>query len=1021
MYSRSIAAEDSCAREREMFLISFINFVFLTHKNSHFLFISFMAILCYDEIYTLANWNLQLFFMENTHSICFDLSYNEVIKHYLPTAYLVKNEGNKLTYVEKKALPETLKSYNIVVDEATSKLLEIADLLKFESLNKKYNTHKKNKTPLAELMKDKATAKVVNQFLEIKIALFLNLVSKNKVPICIHLKRETPFHLQQIAFSEIALRPKLHFEKKEGTIFYSLLLKDETNFFHPCEKDVLVVLNTPAWVVVDKKMYNLNEINANKLTPFLKKKTIEIEEKNSQLFFETFVKDVVNKVEIDPVGFDVIQRNEITKCSIVPCFYFISDCYFLDLIFEYQDVAFSHNDKRKFSSNLILDKNIEVIQTKRNFEAEQDWIEKLSNLGIKITDNDFFSFDAVLHKYQNIQSLIDAKNQFEKSGFMVAILNVDNKKIAADFGTISVQKQENEDWFDIKMEINCGDYSFPFTKISNNIKLNNPFYELPNGTFFLIPNEWFTTYKPLVEFGKITENNISIKKSQFTFLENIPVNNETSIPKKELHYVPSTNLKATLRNYQTEGVKWLLNHQFNQLGACLADDMGLGKTLQTLAVLQFTKDNLRVEKTSEPFDLFSNNEPAIEPLKALIVVPSSLVFNWKNESKKFTPYLKSIVYTGSDRNLLASKLRLYDLVFTSYSIISRDITLFKKMSFRYLILDESHYIKNKNSKIFEAINQIEAQYKITLSGTPIENSLDDLWSQMQFINPELLGTYSFFANYFKTPIEKKKDLKKIGELKKLIQPYILRRTKEQVAKDLPPITEHIFYTEMAAEQKTLYEKEKSIARNYLLHSNENVPVNKLNVLNTLMKLRQIVNHPKLLDDNYAFDAGKFLDVTHYLDTLIKSNQKILLFSSFVKHIALYTDWCKKNQIPFCLLTGETKSENREAQVNEFQTNPSVPLFFISLKAGSVGINLTQASFVLLLEPWWNPFAENQAIARAHRIGQDKPVNVVRFITKDTIEEKIISLQQKKKEISDAIIDIDAIPEDLHTNLEFILG
>jgi non-specific serine/threonine protein kinase len=226
---------------------------------------------------------------------------------------------------------------------------------------------------------------------------------------------------------------------------------------------------------------------------------------------------------------------------------------------------------------------------------------------------------------------------------------------------------------------------------------------------------------------------------------------------------------------------------------------------------------------------------------------------------------------------------------------------------------------------------------------------------------------------------------------------------------------------MAPEQKTLYEKEKSIARNYLLHPNENSPVNKLNVLNTLMKLRQIVNHPKLLDDNYAFDAGKFLDVTHYLDTLIKSNQKILLFSSFVKHIALYTDWCKKHQIPFCLLTGETKSENREAQVNEFQTNPSVPLFFISLKAGSVGINLTQASFVLLLDPWWNPFAENQAIARAHRIGQDKPVNVVRFITKDTIEEKIISLQQKKKEISDAIIDIDAIPEDLHTNLEFILG
>jgi non-specific serine/threonine protein kinase len=198
-------------------------------------------------------------------------------------------------------------------------------------------------------------------------------------------------------------------------------------------------------------------------------------------------------------------------------------------------------------------------------------------------------------------------------------------------------------------------------------------------------------------------------------------------------------------------------------------------------------------------------------------------------------------------------------------------------------------------------------------------------------------------------------------------------------------------------------------------------MNKLNVLNTLMKLRQLANHPKLVDNNSAISSGKFDDVTQYLDTLIKSNQKILVFSSFVKHISLYTDWCKKQHVPYCLLTGETATENRETEVNEFQTNPQKQLFFISLKAGSVGLNLTQATFVVLLDPWWNPFAENQAIARAHRIGQTKPVNVVRFIAKDTIEEKILSLQQKKKEISDAIIDVDAIPEDLHTNLEFILG
>jgi non-specific serine/threonine protein kinase len=958
--------------------------------------------------------------MKNLLCICFDLGYNETLKHFLPMAYIVKYDSNKLMYVEKIATSETIKSYGIIPNETTLQLIQIAEVLKFEALNKKYSTNKKTKTGLAELIKDKATAKVINQFIESKTQIFLQIAAKNNVPICVNLNREIPFHSQQISFSDVALESKLHFEKKDIGVFYTLYLTNQKTFFHPCEKTVTPILNMPAWVVVDKIMYNLSEINANKLTPFLKKKTVEIDQKNVKVYFQTFIKDIVNKVEIEPVGFDVFQNTEISNCRIVPCLYFITDCYYFDLLFDYHDVTFSFKDTRKLSSQLILEDEIQVIQTKRNFDAEQKWIEKLESLGLKINDYGFFSFD-VTHKYQNILLLINEVTSFENKGFVIEDLMVENKKITPHFGIISIQKQDAEDWFDLKMDISCGAFNFNFTKIISHLKQNNPFFELPDGTFFLIPNEWFSKYKPLVDFGKIDQNTISIKKNQFVFLENLSDKKEIVLSKKELNYAPSNNLKANLRNYQTDGVKWLLNHQQNQLGACLADDMGLGKTLQTLAVLQYTKDSLEAEVVTDAVDLFSINTPVNPPLKALIVSPSSLVFNWKNESKKFTPSLKSIIYTGSDRKQIASKLRLYDLVFTSYSIISRDIALFKKMAFRYLILDESQYIKNKNSKIFEAINQIETENKITLSGTPIENSLDDLWSQMQFINPDLLGSYSFFVSYFKNPIQKKKDPKAIEELKKLIQPYILRRTKEQVAKDLPPVMEQVFYTEMEGEQKSLYEKEKSIARNYLLQTATDKPINKLNVLNTLMKLRQLANHPKLVDNNSAISSGKFDDVTQYLDTLIKSNQKILVFSSFVKHISLYTDWCKKQQVPYCLLTGETATENRETEVNEFQNNPQKQLFFISLKAGSVGLNLTQATFVVLLDPWWNPFAENQAIARAHRIGQTKPVNVVRFIAKDTIEEKILSLQQKKKEISDAIIDVDAIPEDLHTNLEFILG
>jgi len=958
--------------------------------------------------------------MKKTYFICFDLSLNDDINHYLPAAYIALKDQNGLGYIEKRASTDILKSYDIVITDKIIKLLELCNSLKIEELQKKYNLKNKVKKPLKELVKDKTFVKVFSQYMGFKLQIFIDIIYKNNFPLSLNLIREKPFHAQQITFSEHILKPHLHFKKLEDKIIYTLSLKNDTIYFAPSSQNTIILLNEPSWVVVDKFIYQLEEINANKLTPFLKKKSVEIAEKNTKLYFETFIKDIVNKVEIESEGFVVAQKSKITKCVLIPYYNFISDTYFLDLVFEYEEVSFSFRNKKKFRSSLVLENNLQIIQHKRNFEQEHNYIKKLTSLGLQKLNDDFFSFENVSRKYQNIQLIIENKLNLEANGFLIENLQVDNKKIASQFGTISIQHQENEDWFDVKMQITCGEFVFSFTNIVSNLKLNNPFYELPNGNFFLIPEEWFSRYKPLIEFGKITADTFAIKKNQFTILENLSYLNKDVVNRNKIDYQPSVNLKVTLRDYQIEGVKWLIEHYNNQLGACLADDMGLGKTLQTLAVLQFVKDNLQMATSKQAVDLFSNVILNDEPLKALIIVPSSLVFNWKNEVKQFTPNLKSIVYTGNDRKKIRTKLQLYDIVITTYSIALIDEAYFKSLSFRYLILDESQYIKNKNSKIFKALNEISAENKITLSGTPIENSLNDLWSQMQFINPDLLGSYSFFVTYFKTPIEKKKDETAISELKKLIAPYVLRRTKEQVAKDLPPIIEQIFFSEMEAEQKILYEKEKSIARNFLLESNEDQPIDKLNILNTLMKLRQIVNHPKLIDLNFVPDSGKFLDVVHYLETLLKANQKILIFSSFIKHIEIYTDWCNKNSIPFCLLTGETSTKNRENEINQFQNNHDKQLFFISLKAGGVGLNLTKASYVVLLDPWWNPFAENQAIARAHRIGQKNQVNVVRFIAKDSIEEKILSLQQKKKEISDVIIDVEKIPVNIETNLNYIL-
>ena len=893
--------------------------------------------------------------MNPEFSLCFDLSFNSEIKQFLPSAYIAKIINNQIDYVEKKATKETINSFEIDISEDFEVLLNNCNSLTIAALEKKYNEKNKAKKPITELLKDSLFKKAFDQYFSFKLNIFLETCKKINAPLCCNLNREIPFGLQQISFGEKPLKSVLKFEKVTDKIIYTFSL-DNDALFYPSEKQTKLLLNMPGWVCVDKMVYQLEHINSNKILPFLNKKTVEIPDSSSQKYFETFIKDMANKVAIEASGFEMIQKTTIQKCSIKPIFNFFSNNYLLEIIFEYEQTSFSYSDNKQLRSNVVIDNQISIIQTKRNTVEEKNWIEKASNLGLNIIENKLFAIEKTVSsgKYETIQWLINNKKQLENEGFSVENIGIENKKISSDFGTISTKFEENQDWFDVEMQITCGTYVFPFVQIVPNIKSNNPFFELPNGQFFLIPDEWFSQYKIFIEMGKMEVDKIRIRKSQLPVLEKLLKYDVTKhSDTKNTDFELSKNLKATLRNYQKEGVNWLINHHHNKLGACLADDMGLGKTLQTLAVLMYVKDQLQPITTNEPVDLFSAVTAQETPLKALIVAPSSLLFNWRNETKKFTPSLKSIVYNGSERKELKSKLERYDLVFTTYPIVLKDIDWLQNLSFRYLILDESQYIKNKNSKIFQALNQIQTEHKISLSGTPIENSLDDLWSQMQFINPNLLGEYSFFVRYFKNPIQKNKDENAIEELKNLIKPYILRRTKSQVAKDLPPISEHIFYSEMQPEQCICYEKEKSIVRNFILMKDRSN--DQLSILNSLMKLRQLGNHPKLVDADFKYDSGKFLDVIEYLETLLKAKQKVLLFSSFVKHIDIYTDWCKKNKHSFCLLTGETPTENRENEVHQFQNNPDKLLFFISLKAGGFGLNLTAATYILILDPWWNPF------------------------------------------------------------------
>ncbi|MCL6460718.1 MAG: DEAD/DEAH box helicase family protein [Flavobacterium micromati] len=965
---------------------------------------------------------------ENFFQFCFDISFEKKLNCYIPAVYVIK-KSDKITYLDKKASPEVLKSFGIIfesLDANTKKILTLCEVLRPEKVFEKFIKKSKSAKTIDDLLKDPKLEFGIRQFSTNYLNQFYTLIKQEQFPLSINLGKEKDFRLSCVSTDNSCLETELHFDKHENGITYTLALRENNVAFYPSNSNIELLLNEPSWLIIDRKLFHLQHFNSKKITPFLTKKSIEIPSKLVPDFFEKFIKDIAKKSNITATGFEIEVRDSILGCSIQPIHDFFKNSYFLNLKFDYNGYSFDFVSNKNRSSNIDLSDldNIKLIQYNRS-ETESLFTEKLLKLGLIKTENGFFGLppnDEKQDPYAGIQWIIKNKEVLESEGFSFEDLKIDSKNIDTQKATVEFSKEIKSDWFDIKMMVICQLFSFNFSELIPYIRTRNRLFILPNGNYFLIPFEWMTLYAPMAKLAQIKDGKIMLLKSNFAVLTEISELKDANYLQGNIEYKQSPFVKATLRPYQIEGVKWLLGHYNNGLGACLADDMGLGKTLQTLTTLVAVQEHLEFKRIEDvQFDLFGNEiAVAKEYLKALIVMPSSLVFNWYKEARKFTPHFRRIQYIGNDRKLLARKLEKYDLVFTTYAVVSRDISILEKYNFRYLILDESQYIKNKNSKIFKAINQIKASHKIALSGTPIENSLDDLWSQMQFINPNILGSYAFFAENYKIPIEKKQDKSSLLELKKLVNSFILRRTKEQVLKDLPELSEQIFYCEMEPEQEKLYEEEKSKARNSLLKT-DGSRVDKINIINTLMRLRQLSNHPKMIDSKSEIDSGKYIAVTRYLETLVQSHQKTIVFSSFVSNLEFYKKWCLENKIGFCELTGTTPLKDREYQVQKFQEQENPLLFFISLKAGGVGLNITRASYVLFLDPWWNPFAEKQGIGRAHRIGQLNKVNVIRFISKNTVEEKIIHLQETKKLLSNSLLEEDYISADIEDNLDFILS
>ena len=459
-------------------------------------------------------------------------------------------------------------------------------------------------------------------------------------------------------------------------------------------------------------------------------------------------------------------------------------------------------------------------------------------------------------------------------------------------------------------------------------------------------------------------------------------------PMEELK-IPAS-VKAELRPYQERGFQWLWFLYSYGLNGILADDMGLGKTLQALVAIQQAKE------TNGHFP-------------SLIVCPTTLVFNWMNEIARFTPDLKTVNLTGNDRFELYPTLKDADIVVTSYAILRRDINAIKDYPFRFAILDESQHIKNPQAQTAVAAKQLQSQHRIALSGTPIENRLAELWSVFDFLMPDFLETFEGFRRRFIQPIEERGNRDAESRLKKQVFPFILRRMKRDVLKDLPPKMEQVIYCDMTDNQRQLYLDILEKAREELMEEaiQKGGKLNQQHVFSALTRLRQLVNHTSLLSDELnggLHESGKFEALKELLTSAIANGHRILLFSQFVEMLKIVKKWFVAKGIKFEMLTGQTV--DRQGAVERFNTDESISVFLVSLKAGGTGLNLTGADCVIHYDPWWNPAAEDQATDRVHRIGQTKSVFVYRLIARSSIEEKIMKLKARKRSLVDSIISAD---------------
>lgn len=933
-------------------------------------------------------------------------------------SYIVHlDEKGKLTFQHQNISSKNAREFSKGLDDRDYELIKLTDAMEQESVIKKFvgKPMKSDEFFSKVYSKTKGNEALQEQIeihIENKRAEALELM-KGKMLFEMGSDGEPTWKKIEVMPSKASIQ--FHFMRSnDATNYYPTITYQGKKLDLPSESAYLVCKG-PAWMVLNGKLYGFEKyVDGKKLLPFLSKKFVVIPKNLEETYYNRFVAPLIASFDdVEAKGFE-INKNDYDPKPILTLSELVSihssqaaDLFdsapsedksdesgkiVFDLSFKYGKHRFQGRNRVPVSVTVERhDKDYVFHRVTRKSDTEKNFLHTLQKLGLPMKD-----FNVAVPKSEAFSWLNENRVNLLNLGFEVSQPQSNDKKYFVGKAVIEVEVKENIDWFDIHARIKFGEFEIPFKELRKLILKKKVEFKLPNGEIAIIPEAWLTRYADLFALSEThgDKERPVLKKHHLNLVKELEEGNLAKVHLSERlrtlnsfsgikSYPVPAGFKGELRNYQRAGYNWLRFLNEYKLGGCLADDMGLGKTVQTLTMLLAEKE--------------ANAGPS------LLIMPTSLIYNWEMEASKFTPELKVLNYTGTLRNKDVKRFEKYDVVLTSYGITRLDSELLQKFYFNYIILDESQVIKNPSSNIAKAVRELKSRHKLVLTGTPLENTTMDLWSQMSFINPGILGTQSYFRQEFQLPIEKKNDEAKSKKLHAIIKPFVLRRHKSQVATELPEKVEYVQYSEMTPEQERKYEETKSYYRGKILDliDKEGMGNSRFMILEGLTKLRQLANHPKMIEPSYSGDSGKLEDITHMLENAMAEDHKVLVFSQFVKHLNLVQQYLKANKINYAYLDGG--STDRKEQVEKFNKDPKTKAFLISIKAGGLGLNLTEADYVFILDPWWNPAVEAQAVDRAHRIGQKRKVFTYKFITRNSVEEKILQLQQKKLKLTNELI------------------